>query len=662
MSFRLLPFLLLAGIAFGNLQASDIKPLEKSGVVLTFDDSGCLLDWSRQIPLFKKYNAKVTFFLSRPQELKPNQIKAARMLRDAGHEIAAHGALHIRANQYTKEHGMLKYLQDEIEPADKAIKALGFTPTSFAYPMSSRTEHTDAALQKYYRHLRGGQGLPEGKTLAQSNVFFTPLDKVASTFCLVGRGFDRADDSLLEQQIYPALERLTKKNEILVLYAHNITSESVGLHVQPEMLEKVLKKASELGLSFYTYSDLPSNVPPARDKEAEEKTGHFRIEQSIIREGYDRERCFVHARVGLIPETNTAVLTAHPLRLTGSDVYYTISDMSSTDRGKTWTPLKENPTLARVPFVDGTELSGCDPTPSFHAKTGKLLLTGHTVIYKNDTLVKGLFPRKTYYSVYDTQAQTWGERKYIDFPKEHPAFDTAAGSTQRWDLEDGTILLPVYGRIETESSSAVSYVLKCSFDGETLRYVEHGSPVRIKEPRGACEPSLVRFRDKFYLTIRNDVRGYVAESKDGLNYSEPTAWCWDETGEEIGNYNTQQHWVRGGNRLYLVYTRNAGNNDHVFRHRAPLFIAEVNPEKKTLIRSTERIVVPERGARLGNFGVCHISENESWVVVTEWMQTWKGTGGGRGSHLDCEAHGANNAFWLSRITWLTDTISQSETR
>ena len=35
----------------------------------------------------------------------------------------------------------------------------------------------------------------------------------------------------------------------------------------------------------------------------------------------------------------------------------------------------------------------------------------------------------------------------------------------------------------------------------------------------------------------------------------------------------------GGGKLWLVYTRRAGNNDHVFRHRAPLFVAEFDTDK-----------------------------------------------------------------------------------
>ena len=36
-----------------------------------------------------------------------------------------------------------------------------------------------------------------------------------------------------------------------------------------------------------------------------------------------------------------------------------------------------------------------------------------------------------------------------------------------------------------------------------------------------------------------------------------------------------------------------------------------------VIRATEKILVPERGATLGNSGVTVINSNESWVTVAE---------------------------------------------
>ena len=178
-----------------------------------------------------------------------------------------------------------------------------------------------------------------------------------------------------------------------------------------------------------------------------------------------------------------------------------------------------------------------------------------------------------------------------------------------------------------------------TFDGETLRFLERGSAHTVPIGRGMHEPSLALHRGRYYLTIRNDERGYVACSDDGLYYSEPQPWTFDD-GQDLGNYNTQQHWVTHRDGLFLVYTRRGAQNDHVFRHRAPLFIAQVDPERLAVVRETERVLVPERGARLGNFGVVAVTPEETWVTVCEWMQPAR-----------CERYGSDNTLWVARIRW-----------
>ena len=96
----------------------------------------------------------------------------------------------------------------------------------------------------------------------------------------------------------------------------------------------------------------------------------------------------------------------------------------------------------------------------------------------------------------------------------------------------------------------------------------------------------------------------------------------------------------------MVYTRRGVNNDHIFRHRAPLLIAQFDTERMCLLRETERIAVPERGARLGNFGCLHVSENESWVVASEWMQT---TAPDYGNWRRCMQYGSDNSVFIAKI-------------
>jgi hypothetical protein len=73
----------------------------------------------------------------------------------------------------------------------------------------------------------------------------------------------------------------------------------------------------------------------------------------------------------------------------------------------------------------------------------------------------------------------------------------------------------------------------------------------------------------------------------------------------------------------------------------------VDPQKLRVIRSTERVLVPERGARLGNFAVTDVSEHETWVTVAEWMQTW----GPKIVIPPDNKYGADNSVYAARILW-----------
>jgi hypothetical protein len=375
----------------------------------------------------------------------------------------------------------------------------------------------------------------------------------------------------------------------------------------------------------------------------------FTIDRAVMTKGYDGKLCWVHARAGVIPPRNVGdiprvVLTTQPLQLTGSDVFYALHSAWSDDLGKTWSPLVKQDVLGRKVIDPRTEMTICDFTPTWHQTSGTLLGTGQTVWYR-DNKVMPVRPRATAYSVYDQKTQMWQPWKELKMPALLKFENCGAGSVQRFDLPNGDILLPVYYKDPKQAQYSVTVCL-CRFDGKDLTFVKHGTEMTVPVQRGFAEPSLTGFGDRYFLTLRNDEKGYVTSSADGLSFDEPKPWAFDD-GSELGNYNTQQHWVAHSDGLFLVYTRKGAKNDHVFRHRAPLFIAQVDPQTLRVIRETEQILVPERGARLGNFGVVHVSPNETWVVVTEWMQTW-------GPNIVIPVNnklGADNSIHIAKIKW-----------
>jgi hypothetical protein len=138
----------------------------------------------------------------------------------------------------------------------------------------------------------------------------------------------------------------------------------------------------------------------------------------------------------------------------------------------------------------------------------------------------------------------------------------------------------------------------------------------LPRKRGLAEPSIARFGGRYFLTLRNDDGAWVTSATDGIHFEPIRPWTFDD-GKPLGSYNTQQHWITHAEGLFLVYTRKGAGNNHIFRHRAPLFIARVDPEKLRVIRATERVLIPENGACLGNFGVTNVGPRETWVVAGE---------------------------------------------
>lgn len=392
----------------------------------------------------------------------------------------------------------------------------------------------------------------------------------------------------------------------------------------------------------------------------------FTVDRVVAHRGFDGKQCWVHARAGAVPPHRAGnesdqpliVMTMQRLLLSGSDVFYALNETRSTDLGQTWNTPQPHESFRRLQLTTGTspaerhrvgatvapqltapgdEVTVCDFTPKWHRASQRLLGVGHTVWYRNNRVMHQR-PRGIAYAVYNTQSNQWSRWQTVELPDEVKFQNAGAGSVQRVDLIGGDVLIPFYFKSPEHRQYSVT-VCRCRFDGHTLDYVEHGSELTVPVKRGLYEPSLTEFQGRYYLTMRNDDHGYVAVSDDGLNFETPRRWTFDD-GQDLGNYNTQQHWVTHSDGLYLVYTRRGAGNDHVFRHRAPLFIARVDTENLQVLRNTEQILVPERGARLGNFGVVDVSPHETWVTVTEWMQP-----------VGVEKHGSDNSVFVAKLKW-----------
>jgi hypothetical protein len=328
------------------------------------------------------------------------------------------------------------------------------------------------------------------------------------------------------------------------------------------------------------------------------------------------------ARTAFVPGKQPFFLTTmSQTGKTTSHDFHDILQSISRDGGRTWSEPTIVSPLIRTRQSDGFEVAPGDLWPTFHAKSGKVLVTGKTFNFENGKREIRLRERVSY-AVMDPSTGKWGSMRLLDVPKKDHNGATItganAGCTQRVDLPNGDVLLPVRYWRDPKVHRYTSVVMRCAFDGKTLTYKEHGSEHTIPTGRGLYEPSLVQYDGRYFLTLRANHSAYVTRGTDGINFEPVREWKFDD-GAVLGSYNTQQHWVTVGGGLFLVYTRRGADNDHIIRHRAPLFIAQVNPETLRVIRSTERVLIPENHATLGNSGVCRINDAESWVTCGEGL-------------------------------------------
>ncbi len=316
----------------------------------------------------------------------------------------------------------------------------------------------------------------------------------------------------------------------------------------------------------------------------------------------------------------------------GQVVYRTSKDLCAT-----LSPITMPPGLQVRAAEDGA-LEAASLGLVYHPQTNTVLGVGCMTQYKEGHVLGGYTHRAIAYAVLDLKAGEWSSWRAFQPPGavfgKNPAFQPCP---QLFVFDDGDVLVPFQWCKEGGGNSRMwSGTVRCSFDGKDLVPGETGNGHSIPVGRGLYEPELVAWKDRFFMTLRaEDKRGYLTQSGDGLHWEEPVPWTWDD-GQEVAMDQTQTRLLTHSDGLLLVYTRIRDDNGNVFRHRAPLHCAELDPETLRLKRKTERIIVPNKGLPVGNFYVCPVTPDESWVGVAEWDRT------GSEKNGDC---------LLARIVW-----------
>ena len=348
------------------------------------------------------------------------------------------------------------------------------------------------------------------------------------------------------------------------------------------------------------------------------------IKREIIWNGRKNGGTWFHPRAGKLPD-GSVLMTCQDIH--GSDNFGQAHWSKTVDNGAHWSEPQPIPAFERKQIGSGFEEGVCDVVPEYHAPTGKVLLMGHNVFYKDDAHCLAVPEGWRHHSVYCVGCGNgnWSERRDLEWDNPDAMGFCSCGCAQRFTLENGDVIVPMYFSRESSTGFTVATV-RYSFDGETLNFQEAGNILDVPEGRGLQEPSITHFGDLFYLTLRaEDDHGYFSTSTDGLHWNEVIPWTFDD-GEVLAMSTTQQRWLTHSDGLFLVYTRKTEDNYNVARWRAPLFVAQMDTDKQCLIRSTEQIVFPMDSdgtvpgdvvARMGNFHTTNVSSQESWITVGE---------------------------------------------
>ena len=257
-SFLLVAFGLIA--LLNGCQPANTK--HQGGIALSFDDR-FINEWYQLRPVFKKYNAHVTFYITQFDSLSPIEIAQLKTLQQEGHEIGCHGAIHTNSVEYVRNHSMQDYMEVEIYPALRSMKQHGFRPVTFAHPGGTHNEAIDRELLQHFSLLRD-------VALIQRTIFGITLRWTVRLMPGIYHHFDgnRTVDALLFDEgaglamsdLKAAMDKARDNGTALMLFGHKPYQQAIsagGYGFLIPRLDSILAESQRLGLKTYTMSELP---------------------------------------------------------------------------------------------------------------------------------------------------------------------------------------------------------------------------------------------------------------------------------------------------------------------------------------------------------------------------------------------------------------------
>ena len=233
-------------------------------LVLSFDDHN-FNDWLNALPVFDRYGAHVTFFVSGP--IDGDAVRAMKELRAHGHSIGLHGLRHANADAAIAKKGAERYFRDDILPQLESCLASSIPVTSFAYPNCRFTDESDALFKaKGFAHVRGGhKGIAPFDPKGEKQEGLKPIHTVDRAFFPAAElgGRFRLDTVIAGESYHTDIEdilacirRCAERKEAFVLTSHGIRPKAKGINMKTEWLERILATAKECGVAVVGFDEI----------------------------------------------------------------------------------------------------------------------------------------------------------------------------------------------------------------------------------------------------------------------------------------------------------------------------------------------------------------------------------------------------------------------
>ena len=251
--------------ATGLTDCSPVRGEEKGVLILSFDDRN-FDGWVGAIPLFDKYGAHATFFVS--GEINNPIVRKLKVLRAHGHSVGLHGLRHADADAEIAAKGADRYYDEEIAKQKRTCDVCYVPVSSFGYPNGRRTEASDRLFfDRGFERVRcSAPGAtpydPKGtkqaarKPLPTNEALFFPAKDLPKRRLIetitVGEAY-RTDI----EEVVACLARAAARKEVFAITSHGIGPNAKDINMKAEWLERILAEAQKLGLRVIGFDELP---------------------------------------------------------------------------------------------------------------------------------------------------------------------------------------------------------------------------------------------------------------------------------------------------------------------------------------------------------------------------------------------------------------------